>query len=268
MKKQIAIHLITETSSLRFRNLLNLIFMQFPDHEPKYYFWDLINSSKILDSTLEKVRERPGMVFYHMSDKKLEQHLVDSCDANQISSLSITNYLIEEVSNILGSSPTEVVVDKLDDIYFDKVEAIDFSIKHDDGQNLNSLSESNIILVGLSRSSKTPTSMYLAFNGFKVANIPFINEESLDRYLLNMRDNIVIGLVINPGRLMHIRESRVPSLGHDSCNEYVDLTLIRKECRELKEICERNNWPVVDVTSKSVEETASNIIKIYYDNKK
>ena len=265
MKTQIVIHLISEASSLTLRNIVQLVFQQFADFEQKFYFWDLINNDHKLEQAMGNISEKSDVIFYHITDKGLEDKLQQRCKKLNLTAISVTNDLVAKLEKILGTKPKRGgKLEKLDDVYFNKVENIDFSIKHDDGQNISTISQADIILVGLSRSSKTPTSMYLAFNGLKVANIPFIDEESLERYLLHMRSNLVIGLLINPSRLMHIRESRMPSLGHDT-NEYVDLTIIREECRNLKELCQKHNWPMIDVTAKSVEETASSAMKIYYE---
>ncbi len=270
MEKQIVIHLVSASSSLVIKNLVGLVFNQFSNIETKLYHWDLINSSASLDLAMEKISQKPGLIFYHIVDENLEKELLVKSSNNGIKAISATNDVIDKVADTLNiQRQRNNGIDKLDDGYFNKIENIDFSIKHDDGQNINTISQADIILVGLSRSSKTPTSMYLAFNGFKVANIPFINEASLERYLLKMRGNLVVGLIVNPSRLMHIRESRLPNLGHDLCNDYVDLTEIRNECRVLREICTKHSWPIVDVTAKSVEETAAGVVKIYYgDNRK
>ena len=155
----------------------------------------------------------------------------------------------------------------LDSDYFKRVEAINFSIMHDDGQATHNLEEADIILVGPSRTSKSPTSMYLAFRGYKSANVPFVSEESLPDNLFNLIKPRVFGLIISPERLMEIRRSRLLSLKQDSETEYVDIDKIKEEVAISKRIFSRQGWPIIDVTRKSVEETAAHIIKLYQDKK-
>lgn len=265
MKEKIIVHLIVEDSGFIAKNLLNLAFAHFPQLELKTYSWASIKTQLNLTETFTSISKKPGIIFYHLTDQHLEKKLLMQSSEQNWSAISLTGWLVAKIAELFQTTPAPHVSKTFNNEYFAKIDAIDFSIKHDDGQNIDTLNQSDIILIGQSRSSKTPTSMYLAFNGLRVANIPFIDEVDLERYLLKIRNNYIIGLTINPARLMHVRENRMVDLGHEFINNgYVDLSIIRDECSKFRSICEKFKWPVVDVTSKSVEETAAEIMRLYY----
>jgi regulator of PEP synthase PpsR (kinase-PPPase family) len=142
--------------------------------------------------------------------------------------------------------------------------AIDYALRHDDGQMVNDLECADIILIGPSRTSKTPTSLYLACNGFKTANIPYVQGCILPNNLIELTKPLIIGLVISPTRLVEIRETRMMLLQINNDTNYTDLNIIKDECLQIKRICEKHKWQVIDVSRRSIEETAALISKIYY----
>jgi len=167
-----------------------------------------------------------------------------------------------------GSNSREIFKNKFDETYFDKIEAIEYSLKHDDGQILEDLDEADIILIGPSRTSKTPTSVYLAYNGFKTANIPFVGGSEFPSVLKLLRKPIIFGFVINPSILVEIRENRIHLLQIKESSDYTDIKVIQEECREVRRLCSVNNWQVIEVSRRSIEETAAIIMKYYYEHKK
>ena len=188
----------------------------------------------------------------------------------KIPCISVVSRIINGISHHLGIKVDENVgfSNKFDESYFDKVEAIEFSLKHDDGQVLLDLEDADIILVGPSRTSKTPTSVYLAYNGFKTANVPFIYSFPFPPTLESLKNPIIFGLIINPVRLIEIRESRMHLLQINDSSDYTNIEIVQEECRGVKKLCLRNNWEVIDVSRRSIEETAAIIMKYYYKNKK
>ena len=151
----------------------------------------------------------------------------------------------------------------LDEDYYKRIEAIQFTMNHDDGNNTDNILESDIILVGVSRTSKTPTSIYLANKGLKTSNIPLVNEMSIPEDVISSKKLCVIGLTTEAERLFDIRRNRLSSIKENEASDYTNLDKIRTEVNQSKKIFKKNNWPIIDVTRKSVEETAASIIKIY-----
>ena len=151
----------------------------------------------------------------------------------------------------------------MDDDYYKRIEAIQFTMNHDDGNNTENILESDIILIGVSRTSKTPTSIYLANKGLKTSNIPLVNDMSIPKEVIESRNICIVGLTTEAERLYDIRRNRLNSLKEKESSDYTNLDKIRNEVEQSKKIFKKNKWPVIDVTRKSVEETAASIIKIY-----
>ena len=156
----------------------------------------------------------------------------------------------------------------LNEEYYDRIEAIQFTMNHDDGNSIKDIQKSDIVLLGVSRTSKTPTSIYLANKGYKVSNIPLVNENSIPDILKkNNKKNCIIGLTAEPERLVEIRKNRLNSLKEDKNTNYVDIEKIEREVNQSKKTFQKYEWPTIDVSRKSVEETAASVIKIFEINK-
>ena len=174
--------------------------------------------------------------------------------------------LILSFSKLLNQKATSIPSGQhaLDEEYYKRIEAIQFTMNHDDGKSTNDLKNSDIILLGISRTSKTPTSIYLANRGFKTSNIPVISETSLPQNLIkNPNSSCVIGLIAEPSRLADVRRNRMTTLKETNLNTYTSVEKIKKELELSKSVFKKYNWPIIDVTRKSVEETAASVIKIY-----
>ena len=177
--------------------------------------------------------------------------------------MSFTKILNQEALHIPSAQH------RLDEEYYDRIDAIQFTMNHDDGNMLKEINESDIILIGVSRTSKTPTSIYLANKGLKTTNIPLVNKNSLPEFLKkNPNEICVVGLTSEPKRLYDIRRNRMSSLRENEKTSYTDLEKIKREVEDAKKTFKKYNWPTVDVTRKSVEETAASVIKIYEITKK
>ena len=174
--------------------------------------------------------------------------------------------LILSFSKLLNQKASHVPSGQhvLDEDYYNRIEAIQFTMNHDDGNLINDINKSDVILLGVSRTSKTPTSIYLANRGFKTSNIPLVNKNSLPKILIeNPKLTCIVGLTAEPERLLDIRRNRMHSLKEQESTNYIDFNKISLEVEESKKIFKKYKWPTVDVTRKSVEETAASIIKIY-----
>ena len=267
--KKLIVHLVSESSGQTVKHAANTALAKFSDIEVKKYHWPMTRNLKMLDEVFEKVRAKPGVVLYTVSDEKIRRALKRFCFELKIPCVSVVSKIIKEISEYIGESADSGVgyTNKFDENYFDKVEAIEYSLRHDDGQMLDDLEEADIILIGPSRTSKTPTSVYLSYNGFKTANIPLVSGCTFPD-ISKMNNPVIFGLIINPNRLAEIRESRMNFLQVNEISNYTDIKIIQDECRQVKRICSENNWKVIDVSMRSIEETAAIIMKSYYEQKK
>lgn len=268
MKSLIA-HLISDASGQTVKYASNTALARFSNLQFKKYHWPMIKNINMLNDLLSEIEANPGVVIYTISDAQMRDSLKAFCLKRKIPCISVIGKLVKEIAQYVGVRADEDAgySNKFDDDYFDKVEAIDFAIRHDDGKMIDDLSEADIILIGPSRTSKTPTSVFLAYNGFKTANIPCIHNCPFPEHLDKLNGPIIFGLVINPSRLIEIRENRISLMQLNSRvnNDYTDMNIVHEECKKIKRICSLNNWQVIDVSCRSIEETSAIIIKSYYE---
>jgi len=206
------------------------------------------------------------VILYTIVDNNLAKYLANKSDEKKIPCFGILGNLILSFSKLLNQKASHQPSGQhaLNDEYYKRIEAIQFTMSHDDGNLVNEVEKSDIILLGVSRTSKTPTSIYLANKGFKTSNIPLVNENSIPEKLKKSPNiNCVVGLTAEPERLVDIRKNRLTSLKETENTKYIDITTIRNEIENAKKTFKKYKWPMIDVTRKSVEETAASIIKIY-----
>ena len=225
---------------------------------------------KILDLA---IKEKNSIILYTIVDNNLAKFLANTCDKKKIPCFGVLGSLILNFSKLFNQKASHEPSGQhvLNDEYYDRIEAIQFTMNHDDGNLLNDVEKSDIILLGVSRTSKTPTSIYLANKGFKTANIPLVNKNSIPKNLKENPQNFcIIGLTTEAERLADVRKNRINSLKDKKNQDYTNLDKIKKEVEEAKNTFRKYKWPTIDVTRKSVEETAASIIKIYeiFSNKK
>ena len=199
------------------------------------------------------------------SNNSLAKFLAQEANKMQIPCFGVLGDLILNFSKILNQKATHEPSGQhvLDEEYYKRIEAIQFTMNHDDGNQTENILESDIILIGVSRTSKTPTSIYLANKGLKTSNIPLVNDMNIPLDIINSKKLCVVGLVTEAERLFDIRRNRLNSLRENEASDYTDIEKIRDEVERSKKIFKKNNWPTIDVTRKSVEETAASIIKIF-----
>ncbi|MCC8398509.1 MAG: kinase/pyrophosphorylase [Rickettsia endosymbiont of Labidopullus appendiculatus] len=268
--KKLIIHLVSDSSVQTVKHAAHTALLQFTKIESKLYHWSMLRNAELLNEVLRKIKIKPGLVLYTVLDHALRRKLTKFCYDLEIPCISVVGKIVEEISVFLGvETEGNLVYDyKFDESYFNKIHAIDYTFRHDDGQMINELDEADIILIGPSRTSKTPTSLYLAYNGFKTANVPYIHNYPFLDILGNVTRQFIIGLIIDPARLVEIRETRMHSLQMSDNTSYTDFKIVKEECMQLKQICERQGWSIIDVSRISIEETASVIMKLYYDRSK
>jgi hypothetical protein len=222
-----------------------------------------VRSEKQLLKIIEEVRNNKGPVIYTLIDKKLRKILEKGCKKIGVPIIPVLDPVVEAMENYFKY---ELAMDEpgrqhsLSHGYFDRIGAMQYTLAHDDGQLSNDLDEADIILVGVSRTSKTPTSMYLANRGIRTANVPMVPKVSLPQSLF-LSKALIIGLTTSPERLVQIRKSRLTSVGESRHTNYIEEDTIKEEVLMARRLFLKNNWPVIDVTKKSIEETAAAVLE-------
>ena len=243
-----------------------------------YYGYDIYTREKPLLNDIydyvkknkESIKLNPGIVMYTILEDKLIEDLRSYCNEMKIPCISVLSRIISEFSNYLGSNISNSIGRQhiLDAEYFSKVEAINYTITHDDGQSHWDLYDADIVIIGVSRTSKSPTSVYLSFRGYKTANVPFVSMLTVPSSLYELKKPLIVGLTIHPEKLMKIRETRLNHLGQDLPIIYTDIDAIKYEIAESRKLYAKLQCPIIDVTQRSVEETAAKIIQLFQEHKK
>jgi len=238
---------------------------QFTKFDYKTIHYSFTRTKNQIDKIISKSKsEKNVIILYTIVDKSLSQYLIEETKKNNIPSFEVLGNLISDFSKLLKQEATRIPSGQhaLDQEYYKRIEAVQFTMSHDDGKIVNDLEKSDVILVGISRTSKTPTSMYLANRGYKVSNIPIIPNKNLPTQLLeSSKKTFVVGLVCDATRLLDVRRNRIHSMHENRPSNYVNEKEILVELENSKKLFRQHNWPVIDVTRKSVEETAASIIK-------
>ena len=229
--------------------------------------------NQILKILSDAEKNTNSIILYSIVDSNLAKYLANASGDKKIPCFGVLGDLILSFSKLLNQKASHQPSGQhvLNEEYYKRIEAIQFTMNHDDGNSLNDVEKSDIILLGVSRTSKTPTSIYLANRGFKTSNIPLINENSVPNKLKdNPKVSCIIGLVVEPNRLHDVRKNRLTTLKEHESTDYTKIETIHKELEKSKKTFQKYQWPTIDVTRKSVEETAASVIKIHeiYSNKK
>ena len=267
MSNTYQIYLISDSTGETLDRIFLALKAQFKNIEYKVHSYSFTRTENQILKILEDAKKNDNpVILYTIVDNNLAKYLANASDDKKIPCFGILGNLILNFSKILNQKASHEPSGQhvLNEEYYERIEAIQFTMNHDDGNLPNEIEKSDIILVGVSRTSKTPTSIYLANKGFKTSNIPLVNENSLPEKLrFNPQITCVIGLNTEPERLVDIRKNRMNSLRETENKNYTDIENIRKEILDAKKTFKKYNWPSVDVTRKSVEETAASIIKIH-----
>ncbi|MCC6597193.1 MAG: kinase/pyrophosphorylase [Alphaproteobacteria bacterium] len=269
-KRVFYVHLVSDATGTTLLGLARACLAQFEHIEPVQKFWPLIRSVRQLEKILLSIRKNPGPVIFTFVDNKMRYRLQEFCDEIGVPCVAVLDPIMRSLSTYLGAHAKGVpgLQHALDDAYFRRVAAIDYTMRHDDGKTLDSLREADVILVGVSRTSKTPTSVFLARRGIKAANIPLVPGVEVPDEKFSLEEPLYVGLTATPDRLVHLRRSRMNAGDHDEDgkgarfaeNMYMDLDAIEEEIRKGRRLFSKKNWPVIDVTRRSIEETAAEIM--------
>ena len=267
MSNTYQIYLISDSTGETLDRIFLALKAQFKNIEYKVHSYSFTRTENQILKILEDAKKNENsVILYTIVDSNLAKYLANVSDEKKIPCFGVLGNLILNFSKILNQKASHEPSGQhaLNDEYYERIEAIQFTMSHDDGNLVNDIDKSDIILVGVSRTSKTPTSIYLANKGFKTSNIPLVNEKSLPKKL---RDNpqltCVVGLNTEPERLVDLRKNRMNSLKETENIKYTNIENIKKEIEDAKKTFRKYRWPSIDVTRKSVEETAASIIKIH-----
>ena len=267
MSNTYQIYLISDSTGETLDRIFLALKAQFLNIEYKVHSYSFTRTENQILKILEDAKKNTNsIILYTIVDNNLAKYLANVSHDKKIPCFGVLGNLILNFSKILNQKATHEPSGQhiLNEEYYDRIEAIQFTMNHDDGNLVNEVNKSDIILVGVSRTSKTPTSIYLANKGFKTSNIPLVNENSLPEKLKqNPQMKCVVGLSTEPERLVDLRKNRMNSLKETENIKYTDLENIKREVLEAKKTFQKYKWPFIDVTRKSVEETAASIIKIH-----
>jgi hypothetical protein len=257
------VHLVSDSTGETLNAMLKATASQFAAAKPLEHIYALTRSRAQMEKTLAEIEASPGLVLYTVINPELRRLLEIRCSELQTPAISVLDPLLDAFTDYLGLEQTlkPGAQHELNDAYFRRIAALDYTLAHDDGQMVWDLESADVVLVGVSRTSKTPTCMYLANRGVKAGNVPLVPTSEPPPELFALRKPMVVGLVASPERLAQIRQSRLGGLNAEGAvEEYSDLDLIRQEVLRAKRLFAKHRWPVIDVTRKSVEETAAAIL--------
>jgi regulator of PEP synthase PpsR (kinase-PPPase family) len=258
------LHLLSDSTGETLENVAKAGLAQFDGVEAVKHFWPMVRSEGHLDRVLVEIAAKPGLVIYTLVNSAVRRRLEQRCNALGLNAVSALDPVIMALGRLLGKETISRPGGQhtLDAAYFDRVEAIHYTIAHDDGLAAEEWEEADIVLAGVSRSSKTPTSIYLANRGYRVANIPLVIESPPPPLLFNLRRPLVVGLTTSQDRLIQIRRNRLLSLNETAQTAYIDQERVARELAYARRMFSDNGWPVIDVTRRSIEETAAAIINL------
>ena len=262
--KEFHLHLISDSTGETVSMVARACLAQFDGVDAHEHMWSMVRSPELIDQVLGVVREQPGMVLYTLVHEDLRKQLEDGCRRLMVPHIPVLDPVLGSMGAYFNTKARARPgrQHQMDAEYFDRIEAMHFALSHDDGQSTWDLDDADVVLVGVSRTSKTPTSVYLANRGLKTANVPFVPGVPLPDDLYKLKNPLVVGLTKDPRRLVEIRRQRLRLLDQDENTDYVDLDMVSKEISEARRVFAKYDWPVINVTRKSIEETAANVIQL------
>ncbi|TPG52729.1 kinase/pyrophosphorylase [Sphingomonas glacialis] len=258
------LHLLSDSTGETLENIAKAALAQYDDVETIRHFWPMVRTEAHLERILQEISQNPGLVLFTLVNSETRRTLESRCRTLGLPAVAPLDAVTGALSGLLGQAakarPGRQHV--LDAAYFARVDAIQFTIAHDDGILAEDWEEADILLAGVSRSSKTPTSIYLANRGFKTANIPIVVESPPPESLFTLKNPIIVGLTTSADRLIQVRRNRLLSLNEMTTTAYVDQESVTREVAYARRMFADNGWPVIDVTRRSIEETAAAIIAL------
>ena len=265
MNEKYNVYLVSDSTGETLDRIFLSLKSQFANFDYEKKEFAFVRTEQQINKIIKECnKSKNSLILYTIVESKLAKYIANQSEINDVPCFGILGNLILSFSKLLNQKaihkPSAQHV--LDDDYYKRIEAIQFTMSHDDGKKVDDINEADVILLGVSRTSKTPTSIYLANRGYKTVNIPLVLDQRIPEDLKTNKTSCIIGLIADPGRLSDIRRNRVAIMKDQNQKEYTDFNSIKKEVEDSKNLFKKNNWPIIDVTRRSVEETAASILKI------
>lgn len=263
------LHLLSDSTGETLEMVAKAALAQFDESDVMRHFWPMVRSQQHLDRIMGEIAANPGLVFFTLVNNATRERLEEQCRTLGLPAIAVLDLVTDALEDLLGQEAKGRPgrQHKMDDAYFARVEAIQYTIAHDDGIAWEDWEEADIVLAGVSRTSKTPTSIYLANRGYKVANIPIVIESPPPPALYGLRRPLVVGLTTAPERLIQVRRNRLLSISQTPDTDYVDTDKVASEVKYARRMFGDNGWPVIDVTRRSIEETAAAVINLFNERR-
>lgn len=261
------LHMISDSTGETLITIAKAVRVQYAQVRAIEHLHALVRSRRELERAVRDVEAAPGIVLYTLFNRELAEELERACKRLNVPCVPALKPILQVFESYLGTPATPTVGGQhvLDADYFRRIDALNFTMLHDDGHLPPNLNDADIVLVGISRTSKTPTSIYLANRGFKTANVPLVPGMTLPSQLEVPTSAFVVGLVASTERIAQVRQNRVIEHAHNHLEDYVDREAITAEIAQTRALCARHGWPIIDVTRRSIEETAAAILRLYHD---
>lgn len=268
---QFNLHLISDSTGETLITVSRAAAAQYAKLLPVEHVHPLVRNQKQLDRVLADIEQSPGIVLYTLLQENLAAKLEEKCRALGLPCLSILGPVLHMFQAYLGAESTHKVGAQhtLNADYFRRIDALNYTMMHDDGQHADDLEEADVLLIGVSRTSKTPTSIYLANRGVKTANVPLVPGIPLPPGIEGLKRPLVVGLYASPERIVQIRQNRLLGLkAHRDGDKYIDQQAVAEEVAASRRLCAKHNWPLIDVTRRSIEETAAAVLAHLADRRR
>ena len=264
MQSRFHIHLVSDSTGDTVHSVARACLVQFDGAQAIEHIWSMIRTRAQIDRVLAAVEANRGLVLFTLVNDALRSDLQEGCRRLQVPAIPVLDPVIGALASFLGRESRGLPGQQhlLDQEYFARIDAMTFAINHDDGQSSWGINDADVCLVGVSRTSKTPTCLYLANRGVKAANVPFVPGVALPAELLTATKPLIVGLTNDPERLILLRRNRLSMLDRNEATDYTDIEAVRIEVREARRVFAERHWPVIDVTRRSIEETAAAIYKL------
>jgi regulator of PEP synthase PpsR (kinase-PPPase family) len=265
------LHLVSDATGETLTTVARAATAQYTKMSPVEHVYPLVRTQKQLDRALVEIEEAPGIVLYTLLEEDLVKRLEDHCRELSLPCLSILGPVLQLMRSYLGTETSHRVGAQhtLNAEYFKRIDALNYTMLHDDGQHIEELEQADVVLVGVSRTSKTPTSIYLANRGVKTGNVPLVPGIMLAPQVEELSAPLVVGLYASPERIVQIRQNRLLGLkAHQDDDQYIDRKAVAEEVTFSRRLCAKHNWPLIDVTRRSIEETAAAVLKLLAERRR
>jgi regulator of PEP synthase PpsR (kinase-PPPase family) len=265
------LHLVSDATGETLTTVARAAAAQYANVAPVEHLYPMVRSKKQLDHVLSEITEQPGLVLYTLLEENLIKLLEDKCRELALPCMSVLGPVLRLFQSYLGAETIHRAGAQhvLNAEYFQRIDALNYTMFHDDGQHVEGLEEADVVLVGVSRTSKTPTSIYLANRGIKTGNVPLVPGVPLPPAVEKLTRPLVVGLFASPERIVQIRENRLLGLkAHRDDDQYIDRAAVAEEVAFSRRLCSKNDWPSIDVTRRSIEETAAAVMRLLNERRR